>query len=206
MAHIVDTDMAESLLRRTRFKEAYLYNVSFSGSDLSDYSSLSSAKLHNVSLINTDLESADLSGVEFSETDLTAVDFATTDLLGANLSDTVGLSMDSVSGALWDETTCLPWFGATQHSEPFILEFSAALGRRLGGSATEWTARMHWDLPSPDEIDLVVETDHGWTTVELGADPSDEARRALLELDVANPDVSRRRFKWDAQSGTWAFS
>ena len=206
MSHIVDTDMTGSSLVRTSFKEAYIYNVIFSGSDLSNYSSLSSAQLFKVALNDTNLESADLSGTQFSETDLTAVDFATVDLSKADLSNTVGLSIDDVSGALWDEETSFPDFDVTEQSEPFLVDFCVALARRLGGSQGDWAARMQLELVSLKEIDLVVETDSCSTVVELEPYPSDEAKRALLELDVNNPEVNGRRFKWDKQNGIWVLS
>jgi uncharacterized protein YjbI with pentapeptide repeats len=200
-AHLVDVDFANSLLIKTSFKEACLYSVNFSGSDLSNYSSFSSAELHKVSLSAANLESADLSDAKFCEMDLSGIDFGTTDLSGANLTEAVGLSFGSLRDACWTETTRLPDLDITD--DPLVRDLSAALGRQLGGSAADWAGRMCLEVYGPNEIDLVVDHDDSSTSFEVNDFLPAEAKLALLELNIASPDVSGRRLKWDAVTQAW---
>jgi hypothetical protein len=87
---------------------------------------------------------------------------------------------------------------------PFVTAFSAELGKRLGGSTAEWAARMRLRKHQETTADLVVSgPDEYPTTIELLEDFPDDARLALLDLDITNDEVRGHRIKWNRQRGTW---
>jgi len=88
---------------------------------------------------------------------------------------------------------------------PFITAFCTELGKRLGGSVADWAARMKLRPRGndPDQSDLLVEFDGAVILIELNKDLPDEARLALLDLDVEASAVRGHRLAWDRTAQRW---
>jgi hypothetical protein len=86
-----------------------------------------------------------------------------------------------------------------------VTAFCTELGKRLGGTAADWAARVHLRRrqDDPTKTVLVVEGDPVATVIEVDEDLPDEARLALLDLDVGNDVVRGHRLRWDAQARAW---
>jgi hypothetical protein len=88
---------------------------------------------------------------------------------------------------------------------PLVTSFCTELGKRLGGSTAEWAARVHLHRKTnkSSEVLLSVDTGREITSIEVGDDLPDEARLALLDLDIEKDGVRGRRLRWDAEAGAW---
>lgn len=83
---------------------------------------------------------------------------------------------------------------------PMVTALSKELGRRLGGSAADWLAKIHLGPGKSDPEyaeDLVVKTDGRATVFEVSDDLSDEARLALIDIDMTNTEIRGHRLRWD---------
>src|ERR1700692_4509577 len=83
---------------------------------------------------------------------------------------------------------------------PFVTAFCTELGKRFGGTVADWTSRVHLRRKGGEstKADLIVEVDDEVTVLELQDDLPDEARLALLELDLKQQAVRGRRLTWSA--------
>jgi hypothetical protein len=89
---------------------------------------------------------------------------------------------------------------------PLITAFCTELGKRLGGSAADWAKRVRLCRRSDDPATTflqVEQVERLWTLIEIGEDLSDEAKLALLDLDVKSDAVRGQQLKWDEQSQKW---
>jgi hypothetical protein len=88
---------------------------------------------------------------------------------------------------------------------PLVTAFCTELGRRLGGTVADWSGRMHLrrKANSSATTELVVETGSVSTVIEVGEDLSDEAKLALLDLDVESNGIRGKRLEWDEQVRAW---
>jgi hypothetical protein len=88
---------------------------------------------------------------------------------------------------------------------PLVTAFCTELGKRLGGNAADWASRMrliHKGNNSNKAV-LLVHAGAITTVIEVNEDLSDEARLALLVLDVENDANRGQRLRWNAQVGAW---
>ena len=71
-------------------------------------------------------------------------------------------------------------------SGSFFTAFCTELGRRFGGTVADWAARirLHRKHTNPIKADLSVEVGDAVTVLELEEGLPDEARLALLDLDL----------------------
>jgi hypothetical protein len=88
---------------------------------------------------------------------------------------------------------------------PFVNAFCAELGKRFGGTVADWTSRVYLRRRRDDskKADLVVEVNNGVTVVELEEGLTDEARLALLDLDIEAEAMRGQRLRWDTTAGVW---
>lgn len=87
---------------------------------------------------------------------------------------------------------------------PFVMAFAAKLGERLGTAVR--IERVPWRHRRRRRGELVVAPAraHGRTiTLEVGAGMSDEARLALIDLDVDRPELWGHRLRWDEDAKAW---
>jgi hypothetical protein len=79
------------------------------------------------------------------------------------------------------------------------------LGKRLGGTVADWISRAHLrrKVSDPAKADLSVEVDETVIVLELDEGLPDEARIALLDLDIDTQAVRGRRLTWNAELGAW---
>jgi hypothetical protein len=89
---------------------------------------------------------------------------------------------------------------------PFVNAFCTELGKRLGGTVADWASRVHLQRRRDDSdgADLVVEANDSTTVLELSESMTDEAKLALLDLDITDVTIRGHRLRWDAQSASWA--
>jgi len=88
---------------------------------------------------------------------------------------------------------------------PLVTEFRTELCRRLGGTTAEWAARVHLLRAKDDskETDLVIDEVPVATVIEVDENLSDEAKQALLDLDIQSDTVRGQRLRWDTQAAAW---
>ncbi|MGI3198662.1 hypothetical protein ACRJ4W_08715 [Streptomyces sp. GLT-R25] len=87
---------------------------------------------------------------------------------------------------------------------PFVMAFAAKLGERLGTRVR--IERLPWRRRRQHLDELVVAPARagGRTiTLEVDAGMSEEARLALIELDVSRPELWGHRLRWDEGSKAW---
>jgi hypothetical protein len=88
---------------------------------------------------------------------------------------------------------------------PFLTAFSTELGRRFGGTVADWASRIRLRRRrgEPTEVGLTITDDGAVTVLELDEGLSDEARLALIDLDIKADGVRGHRLKWDTQATAW---
>jgi hypothetical protein len=103
--------------------------------------------------------------------------------------------------------------GAGVLLKPFLDALAASLGSRLGESAATALSRISLRPRRRDGTDIVVDLDpvvaapglvDRETLVELPAATSDEARYALLALDLTADALRGRRLRWDPTARRWS--
>jgi hypothetical protein len=97
-------------------------------------------------------------------------------------------------------------FAVTRGLAPFVMAFGTELGKRLGGSVADWASRIgvRRKPGSGAEALLRVDTGGGGVTVfEVADDMSDDAKLALLDLDVTAKGVHGYRLRWNNVEGRW---
>jgi len=84
-----------------------------------------------------------------------------------------------------------------------VAAFSRELGKSLGGSAADWLKKIRFRPRRPTALDrgnpsvLQVKTDGGPTLFEVSDEMSDEAKLALIEIDMTNPRIRGHKLRWD---------
>jgi hypothetical protein len=92
-------------------------------------------------------------------------------------------------------------------SGAFLRSFCEELGKRLGGSAADWMSRVRVRRKPRDDnkAELTVLLHDSETIVELDVEGmfSDEAKLALIDLDLSAEGIRGHRVKWDAKARQW---
>ena len=85
---------------------------------------------------------------------------------------------------------------------PFVTAFATKLGERLGTEVM--IKRLSWRERRRRRGELVVESPYTPSiTLEVGTGLTDEARLALIELDVGRPELWGHRLRWDEGVKAW---
>jgi hypothetical protein len=87
---------------------------------------------------------------------------------------------------------------------PFVMAFAAKLGERLGTDVE--IKRLPWRRQRQGREELVVAPPcaRGRTiTLEVDSELSEDARLALIELDVSRPELWGHRLRWDKDANAW---
>jgi hypothetical protein len=98
------------------------------------------------------------------------------------------------------ETALAVWaFGS------FVTAFCSELGKRFGGGMADWGSKvcLRKKRSVTDKVDLLVQEDDSLTVLEISEDLPDDARWALLDLDIKAPAVRGHRLRWNAYTETW---
>jgi hypothetical protein len=83
----------------------------------------------------------------------------------------------------------------------FLKAYIEALAKRAGDLTADLMGHMRFRLKrASGEVRIVVDTG---ATVVITKDLPDEARLALLDLDVTSPDLAGKELHWDSATGTW---
>lgn len=88
---------------------------------------------------------------------------------------------------------------------PFAAAFCTELGRRFGGSTADWISRVRLRRRphNPAATDLLIEAGGSVTALEVGDDLTEDAKLALLDLDIEDPEVRGHRMIWNTQLSAW---
>lgn len=86
---------------------------------------------------------------------------------------------------------------------PFITAFCTEMGKRFGGTVSDWAERVHLRRKrnALDTTELVIVADNAVTTIELAESLPDGAMRALLDLDIKT--FRGHRLVWNAEAKAW---
>ncbi|MEU6048928.1 hypothetical protein ABZ829_00635 [Streptomyces xanthochromogenes] len=83
---------------------------------------------------------------------------------------------------------------------PFVTAFATSLGQRLGTSVRVRRRPRRRNV----EGDNLALTHHTrTTTIEVSADLGDEARLALIDLDVTRPELWGHHLRWNDEAAAW---
>jgi hypothetical protein len=120
-------------------------------------------------------------------------------------SDALRAALNAVRGSGTPSTMVI--FGAFSAATfgPMLAAFCTELGKRLGGSAADWASRVqvHHAKNDPGKADLVVEAADAVTAIEISEDLTDDAKLALLDLDIDNKAIRGHRLRWDDHAAAW---
>ncbi|MFE9116098.1 hypothetical protein [Streptomyces sp. NPDC007172] len=83
---------------------------------------------------------------------------------------------------------------------PFVTAFATSLGQRLGTGVK--IRRRAWRR-NRESNNLVLTYRDRTTTIEMSAGLSDEARLALIDLDVNRPELWGHRLRWNEEAAAW---
>ena len=88
---------------------------------------------------------------------------------------------------------------------PFVTAFCTELGKRLGGAAADRVSQVHLRRKrrDPTKADLFVEFDDSVTVLELEEGLPDEAKLALLDLDMNAESIRGQRLRWNVEEQAW---
>ena len=90
---------------------------------------------------------------------------------------------------------------------PLVTAFCSELGKRLGGSTADWISRVtaHARKSNREHVaDIVVEAGDVIVSLEITDTLTDDAKLALLDLDINDQAVRGRKLRWVDQAGIWA--
>jgi hypothetical protein len=91
-------------------------------------------------------------------------------------------------------------FAAVKVLGPFLETFAGKLGERLGESTAQALARVRlW----PGRLAIGFSSSPVETQLVLPEDFTDEAKLAMIDLDVACDEVQGQMLHWDQDSGEW---
>ena len=114
-------------------------------------------------------------------------------------SGTINISQSAVG----DQARVLVEAVATGTLGVFISAFCTEMGRRFGGTASDWVKRVH--LRKKDNVprvtELIVMVDRAESTIELPEGLPVEARNALLDLDIEA--FRGHRLVWNTEVEAW---
>lgn len=88
---------------------------------------------------------------------------------------------------------------------PFLTAFCTQLGTRFGGTAADWASRVRTRLKAgaQDADAIEVEAFGRVTIVELTEPLTDDARLALLDLDISRADICGQTLRWNPATAAW---
>ncbi|AZP14918.1 hypothetical protein ACIGMX_39115 [Streptomyces aquilus] len=89
---------------------------------------------------------------------------------------------------------------------PFVMAFAAKLGERLGASVSVHLPRRRRSSRGQEEFVITsgrLPTDGISITIEVAAELTDEARLALIDLDVRQPELWGHHLRWDEGVKAW---
>lgn len=102
-----------------------------------------------------------------------------------------------------DPAEALLALAAVRGIKPFVAAYAEALGKRLGESTAAALLRLRLSRPRVHGRTELAADQAGAVRVELDARLPDEARLALLDLDVTSPEYRGRTLRWDTGAGCW---
>jgi hypothetical protein len=124
---------------------------------------------------------------------------------GATLS--VGLPGDQIVGGGGEPWTYVyeiaAGFVALKFLGPFAEAFASKLGERLGESVAAAASKVRLFRHGDEPRELVVKQGSTETTVIIPENMSDDARLALIDLDVTLDRFHGQTLYWDAGGGAW---
>ncbi|MFD6550475.1 hypothetical protein [Streptomyces sp. NPDC058398] len=94
---------------------------------------------------------------------------------------------------------------------PLVTAFAAKLGERLGERVTITTPRPPWwrrrrrqsELQLATQVGRRQRSRHTFLRIEVGEELTDEARLALLDLDVTQPELKGHLLRWNEEAKAW---
>ncbi|NEA60413.1 hypothetical protein G3I60_41200 [Streptomyces sp. SID13666] len=86
---------------------------------------------------------------------------------------------------------------------PFVTAVATKLGERIGTTLPIERATRRWRGRQRDELVVGLRRAHAGITVELDSATTDDARLALIELDVRRPELWGHRLRWDETVQAW---
>lgn len=88
---------------------------------------------------------------------------------------------------------------------PFVTAFCTELGRRFGGTSADWAARVRTRRAKPGSVAAQIEVAaFGKVTILEIIDPlTDEAKLALLDLNIQDTAICGQILRWNAGTGAW---
>ena len=104
-AFLVDANLTGARLIQTNLNRSNLTNANLTGANLT-LANLSNANLMFANLTGADLTGANLSNADLSHANFTAANFTAANLTGANLDASTGMSTATLTGVIWNRTTC----------------------------------------------------------------------------------------------------
>ena len=81
----------------------------------------------------------------------------------------------------------------------FIRGYIDELGKRAGDSTADWLERVRIRRTSKGKAELEVPDDGAVTTFKVDVNLPDEAKLALIDLDITAKGVNGHRLRWDGQ-------
>lgn len=95
-------------------------------------------------------------------------------------------------------------FVAAKALIPFLDAYAKAVGKKLGETIGNLLSRLSLDsvVKLTQGRPIVIGTDHA-VAVEFDPNLPDEARLALLDLDVTDPQIQGTVLQWNATAGQW---
>ena len=82
----------------------------------------------------------------------------------------------------------------------FMRGYIDELGKRAGDSTADWLKRIRLRWTPKGKAVLEVPVNGVETTFEVDDDMSDEAKLALIDLDLTSDDVRGHKLKWDGKA------
>lgn len=88
---------------------------------------------------------------------------------------------------------------------PFVTAFCTELGRRFGGTAADWAARVRprRAMTGSAAAEIEVEAFGKVTILEITEPLTDDAKLALLELDIKDTAICGQILRWNVEMGSW---
>jgi hypothetical protein len=88
---------------------------------------------------------------------------------------------------------------------PFLTAFCTELGKRFGGTAADWAARVRTRQASGSRgaAGIEIAAFGKVTIVEITEPLTDDAKLALLDLDIQDAAYCGQTLRWNPGSGAW---
>jgi hypothetical protein len=88
---------------------------------------------------------------------------------------------------------------------PLSTAFCTELGKRFGGTVADWISRVRTRRRNDNAMvaDMIVDDGETVTSLEITEALTDEAKLALLDLDISNKAIRGKNLRWDSQSKAW---